>query len=173
MPATIHADDLYERLGIERTASRDEVRAAYRALLRQYPPERAPEEFKRIREAYETLNDSASREEYDRAPSPAVQRLLRLASASMEARAYPDAEQHLKRVLVEDPTLDYARNWLGLCYLYQEKPAQALPQFETARAYAAVAVLSAFAISLFGALALAERLLIPWAHRTTTEGDQA
>jgi putative hydroxymethylpyrimidine transport system permease protein len=50
---------------------------------------------------------------------------------------------------------------------------QAIPQFETARAYAAVAVLSAFAIALFGALALAERLLIPWAHRTTTEGDRA
>jgi putative hydroxymethylpyrimidine transport system permease protein len=50
---------------------------------------------------------------------------------------------------------------------------QAIPQFETARAYAAVAVLSAFAISLFGALALAERLLIPWANRTTTEGDHA
>ena len=50
---------------------------------------------------------------------------------------------------------------------------QAIPQFETARAYAAVAVLSAFAIALFGALALAERLLIPWAHRTTTEGEHA
>jgi NitT/TauT family transport system permease protein/putative hydroxymethylpyrimidine transport system permease protein len=50
---------------------------------------------------------------------------------------------------------------------------QAIPQFETARAYAAVAVLSAFAIALFGALALAERLLIPWANRTTTEGDHA
>jgi putative hydroxymethylpyrimidine transport system permease protein len=50
---------------------------------------------------------------------------------------------------------------------------QAIPQFETARAYAAVAVLSAFAIALFGTLALAERLLIPWAHRTTTEGDHA
>ncbi len=50
---------------------------------------------------------------------------------------------------------------------------QAIPQFETARAYAAVAVLSVFAIALFGALALAERLLIPWAHRTTTEGEHA
>jgi NitT/TauT family transport system permease protein/putative hydroxymethylpyrimidine transport system permease protein len=46
---------------------------------------------------------------------------------------------------------------------------QSIPQFETARAYAAVAVLSAFAIALFGALALAERLLLPWAHRP--EGD--
>jgi putative hydroxymethylpyrimidine transport system permease protein len=42
---------------------------------------------------------------------------------------------------------------------------QAIPQFETARAYAAVVVLSAFAIALFGALSLAERALLPWAHR--------
>jgi curved DNA-binding protein CbpA len=127
---TIQADDLYERLGIERTATREEVRAAYRALLREYPPERAPEEFKRIREAYETLNDAASRAEYDRAPAPAVQRLLRLASASMEAKSYGDAEAHLRQVLAEDPSLDYARNWLGLCFLYQDKAGDAVPEFE-------------------------------------------
>jgi ABC-type nitrate/sulfonate/bicarbonate transport system permease component len=46
---------------------------------------------------------------------------------------------------------------------------QAIPQFETARAYAAVVVLSAFAIALFGALALAERSLLPWTHRNTGE----
>ncbi len=126
----IHAEDLYERLGVERTAGRDEVRAAYRALLRRYPPERAPEEFKRIRQAYEVLNDAASRAEYDRAPSAAVQRLLRLASAAMEARAYTEAEEHLTQVLAEDPTLDYARNWLALCFLYQERPDRALPVFE-------------------------------------------
>ncbi|MDX6698006.1 MAG: putative hydroxymethylpyrimidine transport system permease protein [Solirubrobacteraceae bacterium] len=46
---------------------------------------------------------------------------------------------------------------------------QAIPQFETARAYAAVVVLSAFAVILFGALSLAERRLVPWAHRS--QGD--
>ena len=42
---------------------------------------------------------------------------------------------------------------------------QALPQFETARAYAAVLVLSAFAVLLFWLLALAERRLLPWSHQ--------
>jgi ABC-type nitrate/sulfonate/bicarbonate transport system permease component len=42
---------------------------------------------------------------------------------------------------------------------------QALPQFETARAYAAVLVLSAFAVGLFALLALAERRLLPWSHQ--------
>jgi putative hydroxymethylpyrimidine transport system permease protein len=47
----------------------------------------------------------------------------------------------------------------GLGHLVQ----QAIPQLETARAYAAVVILSAFAIALFGLLTLAERLLVPWA----------
>ena len=42
---------------------------------------------------------------------------------------------------------------------------QALPNFETARAYAAVLILSVFAVVLFGLLALAERRLLPWAHQ--------
>lgn len=42
---------------------------------------------------------------------------------------------------------------------------KAIPQFETARAFAAVLVLSAFAVALFGLVALAERRLVPWAHR--------
>ncbi len=42
---------------------------------------------------------------------------------------------------------------------------QAIPQLQTARAYAAVVLLAAFAVALFGALALAERRLVPWARR--------
>jgi putative hydroxymethylpyrimidine transport system permease protein len=43
---------------------------------------------------------------------------------------------------------------------------QALPQFETARAYAAVLLLAAFALLLFWLLALAERRLLPWSVRS-------
>jgi ABC-type nitrate/sulfonate/bicarbonate transport system permease component len=39
---------------------------------------------------------------------------------------------------------------------------QALPEFETARACAAVVVLAAFSVAMFGALSLAERRLLPW-----------
>lgn len=44
---------------------------------------------------------------------------------------------------------------------------RAIPQLETARAYAAVALLAALAIALFFLLSLAERLLVPWARRDT------
>ncbi len=130
VPVLLNSDDLYQRLGIESTASHDEVRRAYRALLRQYPPERAPEEFKRIREAYETLNDPESREAYDRAPSPEVQEYTRLAHAAMEGRDYAAAIGYVKRIIIAAPELDFARNLLGLCYLYQRDAEQAVATYE-------------------------------------------
>ncbi len=48
----------------------------------------------------------------------------------------------------------------GLGHLIQ----QAIPQLLTARAYAAVLILSAFAITLFGLLTLVERLALPWTN---------
>jgi NitT/TauT family transport system permease protein/putative hydroxymethylpyrimidine transport system permease protein len=57
---------------------------------------------------------------------------------------------------------EYAGSSAGLGHLM----LQAIPQLETARAYAAVVLLAAFAIALFSALALAERRLVPWAHRS-------
>jgi NitT/TauT family transport system permease protein/putative hydroxymethylpyrimidine transport system permease protein len=56
---------------------------------------------------------------------------------------------------------EYAGSSEGLGHLM----LQAIPQLETARAYAAVVLLALFAIALFSALALAERRLVPWAHR--------
>ena len=49
----------------------------------------------------------------------------------------------------------------GLGYLFE----QSIPQLLTARAYAAVVVLSLFAIVLFALLTLAERLTVPWAYQ--------
>ncbi len=49
----------------------------------------------------------------------------------------------------------------GLGYLFE----QSIPQLLIARAYATVAMLSAFAIALFLLLTLAERLATPWAHQ--------
>jgi ABC-type nitrate/sulfonate/bicarbonate transport system permease component len=42
---------------------------------------------------------------------------------------------------------------------------KAIPNFQTARAFAAVLILSVFAVTLFGLLALAERRLLPWARQ--------
>jgi len=53
----------------------------------------------------------------------------------------------------------------GLGYLFE----QSIPQLLTARAYAAVVILSGFAIALFALLTLAERLALPWAYQPTGE----
>ena len=49
---------------------------------------------------------------------------------------------------------------------------QSIPNLETARAYAAAVVMALFSVGLFGALALAERRLTPWAARSRSPGGQ-
>lgn len=62
--ATLY-EDPYQILGISRQADEGEIKHAYFRLVRQYPPERDPAMFKRIRAAYEALRDSAKRQESD------------------------------------------------------------------------------------------------------------
>ncbi len=44
-----------EMLGLSQSAARDEIEAAYRRLVRRYPPEFQPEKFRQIDEAYRFL----------------------------------------------------------------------------------------------------------------------
>lgn len=50
-----------EILGVPANASEEEIRSAYLVKVKEFPPDRSPEEFERIRDAYETLRDPRKR----------------------------------------------------------------------------------------------------------------
>ena len=62
--------EYYDRLGLSKDASQDEIKRAYRKLSKKYHPDinkepGAEEKYKEILEAYETLSDAQKRAAYD------------------------------------------------------------------------------------------------------------
>ena len=61
--------DYYSILGIQKTASEEEVKKAYRTLAHKHHPDKAggnEAKFKEINEAYQVLSDKNKRAQYDR-----------------------------------------------------------------------------------------------------------
>ena len=64
----------YETLGLQKNASKDEIKTAYHKLAKIYHPDKntgndSKEKFQKIQEAYETLSDDEKRSQYDN-PQP-------------------------------------------------------------------------------------------------------
>jgi curved DNA-binding protein CbpA len=107
--------DPYAALGLTREATAAEIKQAYFALVRSFPPEREPERFKQIRAAYERLRDPEQRREADmlliqpwssgarRRRPPALDLRLEPFDVILAARTLTDLErgdwrEHFKKV---------------------------------------------------------------------------
>jgi DnaJ-class molecular chaperone len=76
----VRGRDPYELLGVSRQASADDVRRAYRGLVRKHHPDANPddpgaeERFKELYQAYEVLSNPEKRRSYDERFRAASQR---------------------------------------------------------------------------------------------------
>src|ERR1700694_1004673 len=68
--------DYYKTLGVDKKASAEEIKKAYRKLARRYHPDRNPgdkaaeDRFKEISQAHDVLGDPEKRKQYDRGSGP-------------------------------------------------------------------------------------------------------
>src|SRR5262245_4682569 len=86
--------DPYEILGVRPDAEEAEIRRRYLELVREFPPDRAPERFAAIRVAYDEVRDPARRLEallFEPGPSASLDALAAaLRDRLSQARLSPD-----------------------------------------------------------------------------------
>lgn len=124
---------LYEVLGVEETATTEEIKRAYYRLVRKHRPDEDPETFKSIKEAYEILSDAGRRREFDQMRAFGSQVSELTAQATQILDKDPGAAiRLLKRAVVLAPDLVMPRVLLGQAHIRVEEYWHAEAEFRRA-----------------------------------------
>ena len=107
----MHYEDYYELLGVDPSATVEEIKKAYRRLAHRFHPDKNPndpkaaEKFRRITEAYQTLQDAQKRAAYD---------FYGAKSQEPFCRGFPDPEDFTRpRVFWDNFWDDFFEEFLG------------------------------------------------------------
>lgn len=120
--------DYYQLLAVAEDASPEEIRRAYYAMVRRYPPEKEPERFMALREAYEALSDPETRNEYD-----AIRGIWDLgvrADQHFDMEEWDKAAVLYRQATELAPDLPYFRVRLGLSLYLDKRLVEAAEVFE-------------------------------------------
>jgi tetratricopeptide (TPR) repeat protein len=124
--------DLYETLDLTIEANEQEIKKAYFKKIREFPAEKEPEMFRKIRQAYETLSNENSRAEYDALATygEEIQHLLDEGQTFLNNGDFKRAGQFFKKILMIEPTFQTARNYYALSLAYSGEYDKAFTQFD-------------------------------------------
>jgi len=86
-------------LGVAANAGDEEIRAAYLRKVREFPPDRAPDDFERVRDAYEVLRN----------PRKRLQRMLLAADPTAPFTALLDEQKVERRFVGPQPWLQFLK----------------------------------------------------------------
>lgn len=125
-------EDYYSILNVDKNATKKDIKNAYYKLIRKYTPEKNPDEFEKIRKAYEVLIDDKSRKEYDmeKEYGDEINNYLELANKAMENHDFKTAIKQYKKILLIYPSLDFVKNQLALALAYNNQISEALKQLK-------------------------------------------
>lgn len=86
-------DEPRQVLGVAPEAGDEEIRAAYLRKVKEYPPDRAPREFEKVRDAYEILRDRRRRTRQMMLSADPKQSLTSLLDGRVSQRRYVGPEE--------------------------------------------------------------------------------
>jgi len=100
-------ENYYQILNTRANASQLTIKKKYIEMVKLYPPETHPEEFQKIRQAYETLRDPVKRKEYDflRKYGDKVEKFMEQAFYCVMVEDYNAAEEYLQKALAIAPEM--------------------------------------------------------------------